>query len=134
MHEITESEGIRVTTVERALFDLCDPRLVSEAIARGITSLSALNDFVDRKRGVPGAARFAKVLGLPQYRSKFERDFHRWLQDRGFPEPAVNKKVGRRRFDFVWWQQRLIVEWARIRRGCSNGSAWPKRLSTNPNC
>jgi very-short-patch-repair endonuclease len=109
-HEITEREGIRVTTVERTLFDLCDGRLVSEAIARGLTSLSALNDFVNRKRGAAGAARFAKVLGLPQYRSKFERHFHRWLQARGFPEPAVNEKVGRRTYDFVWREQGLIVE------------------------
>jgi very-short-patch-repair endonuclease len=108
--EITEREGIRVTTVERTLFDLCDPRLVTEAIAKGLTSLSALSEFVDRKRGVPGVQRFARAIGLPQYRSKFERDFHRWLRRRGFPEPEVNDKVGRRRFDFVWWRQRLIVE------------------------
>jgi very-short-patch-repair endonuclease len=108
--EITEREGIRLTTVERTLFDLCDGRLVSEAIARGLTSLSALNDFVDSKRGAPGAARFAKVLGLPQYRSKFEGHFHRWLQARGFPEPAVNDKIGRRTYDFVWREQGLIVE------------------------
>src|SRR3954467_1254696 len=31
-YEITEREGIRVTTVERTLFDLADPRLVTEAI------------------------------------------------------------------------------------------------------
>jgi hypothetical protein len=76
-----------VTTVERTLFDLCDPRLVSEAVAKGLTSLSSLNDFVDRKRGVPGTARFARVLGLPQYRSRFERDLHRWLRGRGSPSP-----------------------------------------------
>jgi very-short-patch-repair endonuclease len=109
-HEITEREGIRVTTVERTLFDLCDPRLVTEAIARGLTTLSALGDFVDRKRGVPGVRRFARVIGLPQYRSGFERLFHRWLRARGFPEPAVNARVGRRTFDFVWFEQRLIVE------------------------
>jgi very-short-patch-repair endonuclease len=108
--EITEREGIRVTTLERTLFDLCDPRLVTEAIAKGLTSLPSLNDFVDRKRGVPGVQRFARAVGLPQYRSKFERDFHRWLQRRGFPEPAMNKKVGRRTFDFIWFEQRLIVE------------------------
>jgi very-short-patch-repair endonuclease len=108
--EITERAGIRVTSVERTLFDLCDRRLVTEAVAKGLTTLSSLSDFVDRKRGVPGAARFAKALGLPRYRSKFERDFHRWLQSRGFPEPAVNLKIGRRTFDFVWFEQRVIVE------------------------
>jgi very-short-patch-repair endonuclease len=108
--EFNEREGIRVTTVERTLFDLCDPRLVSEASAKGLTNLAALADFVDRKRGVPGVRRFARVLGLPLYRSKFERTFHRWLRRRGFPEPAVNDRVGRRTFDFVLWQQRVIVE------------------------
>jgi very-short-patch-repair endonuclease len=108
--EVTEKDGIRVTTVERTLFDLCDPRLVSEAVARRLTTLDLLADFVDRKRGVPGVRRFARVVGLPQYRSKFERDFHRWLRQRGFPEPAVNAKVGRRRFDFIWREQALIVE------------------------
>jgi len=109
-YEITEREGIRVTTVERTLFDLADPRLVTEAIARRLTTLPSLTDFMDRKRGVPGARRFARALGLPQYRSKFERDFHRWLRCRGFPEPGVNKKVGRRTFDFIWFDQGLIVE------------------------
>src|SRR6476620_11567889 len=66
--EITERAGIRVTTVERTLFDVCDPRLVTEAIAKGLTSLSALSEFVDRKHGVPGVQRFARVIGLPQYR------------------------------------------------------------------
>jgi very-short-patch-repair endonuclease len=108
--EVTEREGIRVTTVERTLFDVCDPRLVTEAIAKGLTTLIALGDFADRKRRVPGVRRFARVLGLPQYRSKFERDFHRWLRHRGFPEAAVNAKIGRRRFDFVWSEQLLIVE------------------------
>jgi very-short-patch-repair endonuclease len=108
--EITEREGIRVTTVERTLFDLCDPRLVTEAVAKRLTTVAALTDFVERKRGFPGVQRFARVIGLPQYRSKFERDFHRWLRERGFPEAEVNDKVGRRTFDFVWWRQGLIVE------------------------
>jgi very-short-patch-repair endonuclease len=108
--EITEKEGIRVTTVERTLFDVCEPRLVSEAIARRLTTLALLADFAHRKRGVPGVRRFARVLGLPQYRSEFERRFHRWVRDRGFPEPDVNEKVGRRTFDFVWRERGLIVE------------------------
>jgi len=108
--DITEKEGVRVTTVERTLFDLCDARLVTEAIAKRLTTLAALNDLIDRKRGRPGAKRFAHVIGVPQYRSKFERLFHRWLQRRGFPEPKVNDKVGRRTFDFVWWDHRVIVE------------------------
>jgi very-short-patch-repair endonuclease len=108
--EVTEREGIRVTTVERTLFDLCDPRLVTEAIAKRLVSLAALADFANRKRGVPGVRRFARVLGLPQYRSGFERRFHRWLQVRGFPEPCVNEKVGRRTFDFIWREHGLIVE------------------------
>ena len=108
--EITEREGIRVTTVERTLFDVCDSRLVTEAVARGLTTLVALSDFVDRRRGVPRVRLFARILGLPQYRSKFERDFHRWLRQRGFPEPGVNREVGRRTFDFVWRTERLIVE------------------------
>jgi very-short-patch-repair endonuclease len=108
--EITERECIRVTSIERTLFDLCDPQLVTEAIAKGLTTLPALDDFVDRKRGAPGVRRFARVVGLPQYQSHFERLFHRWLRSRGFPEPALNEKVGRRTFDFVWWEQRVIVE------------------------
>jgi very-short-patch-repair endonuclease len=108
--EVTERAGIRVTTVERTLFDLCDPRLVSEAVAKRLTTLDLLADFVDRKRGIPSVRRFARVIGLSQYRSKFEREFHRWLRQCGFPEPGVNVKVGRRTFDFVWRRQRVIVE------------------------
>jgi very-short-patch-repair endonuclease len=110
LDEVTERDGIRVTTVERTMFDLCDARLLSEAVAKDITTLTSLAEFVDRKRGRPGARRFERVVGLPQYRSGFERRFHRWLQRRGFPEPAVNEKVGRRTFDFIWPQQRVIVE------------------------
>jgi very-short-patch-repair endonuclease len=110
LDEVIERDGIRLTTVERTLFDLCDARLVAEAIAKRLTTLIALDDLVDRKRGVPRSRRFAAVVGLPPYRSKFERRFHRWLQQRGFAEPAINEKVGRRTFDFVWRTERLIVE------------------------
>jgi predicted transcriptional regulator of viral defense system len=85
--EVTEREGIRLTTLERTLFDLCDPRLVSEAVAKRLTTLDLLADFVDRKRGVPRVRRFARVIGLPHYRSAFERDFHRWLRQRGSRSP-----------------------------------------------
>jgi len=109
-HEVTEREGVRVTTVERTLFDVCDPRLATEAVARGLTTLAALREFAEGKRGVSGARRFARAVGLPAYRSHFERQFHRWLGRLGFPEPSVNAKVGRWTFDFVWWDQRVIVE------------------------
>jgi very-short-patch-repair endonuclease len=108
--DVTRRDGITVTTVERTLFDLADPRLISEALAKRLTSLDALHDIADRRRGRSGAHRFALALGVPRYRSGFERRFHRWLQARGFPEPLINARVGRRTFDFVWPAARLIVE------------------------
>jgi very-short-patch-repair endonuclease len=108
--EITDVDGVRVTTVARTLFDLCDRRLIAEAVARGLTTLEALEDFAERKRGARGARQFADAIGLPQYRSWFECCFHRWLRRRGFPEPELNVKIGRRTYDFVWRRHGVIVE------------------------
>jgi very-short-patch-repair endonuclease len=108
--EIDVKQALRITTIERTLFDVPEPWLITEAIAKGRTTIESLHDFAGSKFGVRGSLRFARAVGLPQYRSRFERDFHRWLRRSGFPEATVNDKVGRRTFDFVWWRERVIVE------------------------
>jgi very-short-patch-repair endonuclease len=64
------------------------------------------------------AVRQADVLGLPQggdtkrdrTRSDLEGDFLRICRRRRLPSPDVNVRVGRDLVDFLWCEQRLVVE------------------------
>jgi len=63
------------------------------------------------------ATRAAEYRGLPlpgassdRTRSDLERDLLRLCRRRRLPLPEVNVKVGRFTADFLWRQQRLVVE------------------------
>ena len=99
-------DGIRVTTPARTLADL--KRVVDPA-------------------GYRQAVRQAEYLGLPlegtvtdHTRSEAEREFLRLCRRHHLPEPEVNVRIGRFTVDFLWRQQRLVVEidgWAAHRGG-----------------
>jgi very-short-patch-repair endonuclease len=94
---LTRRHGIPVTTPARTVADL--RRVVVPSIWRR-------------------AVRRAEVLGLPlgptvegdATRSELERLFLRLCRRNGLPMPEVNVRVGRRVADFLWREQRLIVE------------------------
>ena len=91
----TVKDGIAVTTVPRTLADL-----------RG-----TIPPWEYRR-----AIRQAEVLGLPTgvttdgTRSDPEADFLRLCRRHRIPRPEVNQRIGRFTVDFLWREQRLVVE------------------------
>ncbi len=93
---ITARHGIRVTTPARTLTDL--KRVVPPHVHRK-------------------AIRQAEYLGLPleelttdHTRSDLERDFLRLCRRHHLPEPEVNVPIGPFTVDFLWRDQRLVIE------------------------
>ncbi|MFI5025781.1 MAG: endonuclease domain-containing protein [Solirubrobacterales bacterium] len=101
--------------------------------------ISLLPDHVTRRRGIPvttpartisdfrlvasekelrWAIRQADVLGLPigappdadRTRSELEAKFLRLCRRHGLPTPEVNVRLGRHLIDFLWREERLVVE------------------------
>lgn len=79
-------EGARYGLSERELEDAMD-----SAIRRGWTSALYLQRrFAElRSRGLAGAARIERLLGLSGVESRLERDFVRLVRQAGLPEPVV---------------------------------------------
>jgi very-short-patch-repair endonuclease len=94
---VTLCRGIPVTSPARTVADL-----------RGAVS----------RRELRKAMRQANVLGLPigeesggdRARSDLERDFLRLCRRHRLPPPEVNVRIGRYLVDFLWQDQRLVVE------------------------
>jgi very-short-patch-repair endonuclease len=67
-----------------------------------------------RNRPCRGAARLAEVIAddttMAISRSRAEKAFLRLIKSAGLPMPETNVKFGRYVPDFVWREQRLIVE------------------------
>jgi very-short-patch-repair endonuclease len=103
---VTLHRGIPVTTPARTIADL--RRIVAVKDPQGVFSAKALRR----------AIRQADVLGLPigpepgldRTRSELERDFLRLCRRSDLPAPEVNVQIGSVIVDFLWREQRLIVE------------------------
>ncbi len=127
MDEVTEYEGIPVTTVPRTIFDLAatspiDP--VESAIRQAeylrLYDRLSLADLVDRYPGRRGVRRvraaLARLESLPggHSRSPLEERFLPFLRRHGLPRPHLNAwiGVGERRFqvDCHWPGTLQIVE------------------------
>jgi len=102
--EVTFARGIPVTTAARTIGDL------RETVANRPGAMSS--------RELRRAVRQANVLGLPvdetsrkdRTRSDLEADFLALCRRNRFPPPEVNARVGAFLADFLWREQRLIVE------------------------
>lgn len=100
---VTLRHGIPVTTPARTISDL---RRVSKGASRLISP-----------RELRRAIRQANVLGLPigdegadRTRSELERDFLRLCRRHRLPAPEVNVRIGPHLVDFLWRDNRLVVE------------------------
>jgi hypothetical protein len=95
--ETTLRYGIPVTTPSRTLADLAsvvDPKLVRAA----------------RRQAEFDRLRLDAGHTTDRTRSDLERDFLRLCGRHHIPPPEVNVKVGPYTVDFLWREQRLIVE------------------------
>jgi hypothetical protein len=113
--EITRRDGLRVTTIERTLFDIAATgadirRMAHEAIAKRLTSQVRLRALAERHRGERGAPAIRLVAGEPHTRGRHERRFLRFLADCGLPPPESNHPIGPYAADFFWRQYDLVIE------------------------
>jgi very-short-patch-repair endonuclease len=113
--EVVIRQGLRTTSVERTLLDLAaigEPveRLVAEAVAKRLTSIPRLRAYVERRSGARGVQRLRECIEGRQTRSKVEREFARWLEQRGIERPAFNEPFGPFTLDAVWPAAKLVLE------------------------
>lgn len=121
--ELTEEEGIPVTTPSRTLLDLA-PLLPSPSLARMLEAAEklprtpgpTLPELLDRYPRRAGAKKLRALLAQPiaRTRSDFEAEFRAWMRGCGLPDPETNALVelGAERIeaDFVWRAERVLVE------------------------
>jgi hypothetical protein len=119
--DITLRNGIPVTTVARTLLDvavtLAPPQLartVEQTEIRRLFDLKAIDETLARHPHHPGRARLRRALDLYRHdeltRSDLEPIFLALCDAHGVPRPLVNHVIEGREVDFLWPEQRVIVE------------------------
>ena len=124
--DVTEVQGLPVTTVARTLLDLAvridGPTLratVDEALRKKLVTLEVLEAFIERSHHLPGvidlraAVAETRGAGAPT-ESELERAVHELLRDAGFPIPQRQRPFSlgtkRCRLDFTFPAQRVVIE------------------------
>jgi predicted transcriptional regulator of viral defense system len=119
--EITDVDGVPVTTVTRTLIDLAAvlprpqlDRALERAEALRASDAISLDALLQRHRGRRGTAALRDALdkGVQPIvtRSELEDRFLAFLDAHDLPRPEVNARLERYEVDFLWREQRLIVE------------------------
>ena len=123
--EIRTRDGLRCSSPSLALVEVAGretagelDRLIAELARRRLLDLDGIDAAITRRRGLCGLRTLRAALH--RYRpataddvSGFERDFAAWLAEQpAIPEPQRNVHLGDGRWevDFLWPQQRLVVE------------------------
>jgi hypothetical protein len=121
--QITEHEGIPVTTVERTIIDLwphlsprARSRLLREGLRLGATTAPLMQSAIRAHRGRRGVASLRveveKLAGLQLERCR--SDAEAWavalIADAGLALPDVNEDVAGEEADLSWPAARLIIE------------------------
>ncbi len=120
--DVTREAGIRVTTIERTLFDMAS-RLDNRQLERDLVSAdrsgrlrwAQLERLLVEGEGRPGVARLRGVAAAVdprarEVRSPPEVDFLALCREAGLPHPQVNVLLEGRLVDFLWPAARLVVE------------------------
>jgi very-short-patch-repair endonuclease len=124
LHErdVTERDGLSVTTVARTLLDLADVvndrdlhRALEQALILRRFDAAAVDDVVNRANGRRGARRLRTLVrGLtdtpPHTRSHLERRFLAFCSAHDLPRPQTNAWVAGHEVDAYWPDARLVVE------------------------
>jgi very-short-patch-repair endonuclease len=119
--DITEWRGIPITSPARTLLDFAAEahgdeleRAIAEAYALNLTTEAQLSGVLARYPQRTGASRLRAELDREQgpawTRSEAERRMKLLLRQAGLPSPQTNRKIAGFQADFVWPEQRLIVE------------------------
>jgi very-short-patch-repair endonuclease len=119
--ELRRHEGLWVSSPARAVLEVAagaSPNEIADLVDAGVSGRRftpvEVKALLRRHRGRRGAARVAAVLGdesaMAITRSRAEKAFLQLIRESGLPMPEVNKPLGRYVPDFMWREQRLIVE------------------------
>jgi very-short-patch-repair endonuclease len=118
--DVIVRRGIPVTTLERTLADLADvvpASLLRRAAQQAEFKRSALGAMGDPWRHANGRRGAPRLRTLPQLRaaigmtwSELERRMLRLCRSAGLPEPESNQRIAGERVDFVWREERLVIE------------------------
>jgi very-short-patch-repair endonuclease len=124
--DITEVEGIPVTSVPRTLLDLATilsdhqlERACEQAVLEGVFDLNAISELLSRSHGVRGIRRFRRILArgdlggnIPA--SELERRFRDLCANAGLPAPEINRHLllgdTYHQVDFLWRRERVVIE------------------------
>lgn len=119
--ELRRHEGLWISSPARALLEVAAilPRhgladAVGEGVGGRLVNRAQIEATLARNRGRRGSARLAEVIGdedaMTITRSRAEKAFLKLMRESGLPMPQVNERLGRYVPDFMWPEQRLIVE------------------------
>jgi hypothetical protein len=119
--EFRRHEGLWVSSPARALLEVAATGsrdevidLVDQGIGHKLVDRRQIEAVLGRNRGSRGAGRLSEVIGDEDAttitRSRAEKAFLKLIRDARLPRPEVNQRLGRYEPDFMWPEQRLIVE------------------------
>jgi very-short-patch-repair endonuclease len=119
--DMRDRDGLPLTSPARTLIDLAHyvtpdelERLVSEARAQELVKVGELETALERaghRRGVAKMRAFLDAESEPDFtRSKGERLLRRYLRRAHLSQPRANVRVGRWPVDFLWPEEKLVVE------------------------
>ena len=110
---VTTRHGLRLTTPARTLLDLAGhlpphelERAVNEAQVQRLVTAHELHLLAGRSRALDAALTLEPALT----RSEAESQLLALIRAARLPRPRANARVGRHEVDFLWPEQRLIVE------------------------
>jgi hypothetical protein len=119
-HDVTEIDGVPVTTPIRTLIDLATrhsppalERAINEADKRDLVTPQALRAALNERAGQPGVRSLRALLDSRTFRltdSELERQFLPIAAEAGLPPPITGANVNGFKVDFYWPELGLVVE------------------------
>jgi very-short-patch-repair endonuclease len=119
--ELRRHEGLWLSSPARAVLEVAAVGtkgelvdVIDQGLALRRFTPGDLKMVLERHRGRRGAGRLAEVLAddtaMAISRSRAEKALLRLIRDAGLPMPETNVRFGRFEADFVWPNERVIVE------------------------
>jgi len=120
--DITQIDGIPVTSLARTLLDLAEvvpvdhlAKCIEEAERKRVYNQKAVEDLIQRSPGRRGLKPLTAILADavlvdPATRKEFERRFQKFLREYRLPRPKRNTLVEGYEVDNVWLKDKLIAE------------------------
>lgn len=121
-YEVTLERGIPVATMERVLLDLAGrtdakrlERMLVQAYKRDDFSWTRFGRIITRRRGCKGVGKLRRIAlevnpEALETKSDSEVDFLSLWREKSSLSPAVNVLVAGHLVDFLWSEQKVIVE------------------------